>query len=152
MKESFQQYLKISTNYNDIPMFLIMVVVNLLILAGIYFIVIEPILYKKKYSSMKYDIGIVTDRDNYATTSTHYVKTGKHSSVPVTTTTQHYDITIEGEIFNRTMDNFTYYKMLRIGDKVKITYVKMYKTFRFSAIDNWKFISNDIKNIEKKEH
>ena len=122
-------------------------VANGLLIYLIYDLAVRPILYKTKYSVQKIDEHVeVVDKQYYTTTTTTYVNINKVMT-PIIITSYHHDVTLKGDIIDKTIDNEHYYDKLKQGQKVKVFYREKYETFRFSPEDNWKFVGHKIEEI-----
>ena len=147
MIEFFRHWYECSTDTSDYIVLGITWVINLVILSIIYFFVIRPILYKKKYSHIKIDTKVrVLSKEKEVRSSTYYIKSGK-VMVPVTTTNTYYYVYLKGDVIDKKIDDRYYYDTLLEGSMVKVKYKEVWQSLRFSSEDKWDLIGIEIKEI-----
>lgn len=86
-------------------------------------------MFKTKYSNIKFDKGVISDKKHETNTITTYRQIGK-TSVP-TTTYHYYYLTIRGKDVTIKVDNKELYDKFNEKDKVSFSYKEKFETFRF---------------------
>lgn len=133
--------------FDEILIFLCLWLCNFILIYLVYLFILKPILFKTKYSNIKFDKGLISGKKHETNTITTYQQIGK-TSVPTTTTYHYYYLTVRGKDVSIKVDNKELYDKFNEKDKVSFSYKEKFETFRFSAEENWKKVDNVLEDIK----